>query len=114
MACTEGAAARTLAIGLVLMAVAVGQGAAAAEAPIRETAKPWHLGGSDHPDWMQSLTPAATGPALSAHQTAFEIGPRWQVRPNLALQPLLQRIRQPGGPAITGLGVRIEWALPGN
>jgi porin len=60
---------------------------------------------------------AGLGQAVAGHETTLEVGARWQLRPDLALQPLLQRIWQPGGrsgqPSMV-FGLRVEWSLPGN
>ena len=48
---------------------------------------------------------------VAAHETAFEVGARWQPWPSLALQPLLQRIWNVGGRRAehaTLVGARIE------
>ena len=55
---------------------------------------------------------AAPSPG-AAHETAFEVGARWQPWPSLALQPLLQRIWNVGGRRAehaTLVGARIEWS----
>lgn len=57
---------------------------------------------------------AASGIDLRSHETAFEVGARWQVMPSLALQPLLQRVRNVagrGGAHETIVGVRAEWSF---
>ena len=47
------------------------------------------------------------------NEIAFEIDARWQPLPNLALQPVLQWVRHPGGRAGSAViaGLRLEWAL---
>ena len=52
--------------------------------------------------------------AMASHETAFEIGARWQLLPSLAVQPLLQHVWHVAGHQDTNatiVGVRIEWAL---
>jgi porin len=50
---------------------------------------------------------------VAAHETAFEVGARWQPWPALAVQPLLQRTWNVGGRPgahATVVGARIEWS----
>ena len=57
---------------------------------------------------------AATGVALAAHETALEVGARWQLSPALALQPLLQQVWNTGGRRAakeTMAGLRLEWSF---
>ena len=57
---------------------------------------------------------AAAGAAAARHETALELGARWQPWPALAVQPLLQRVWNTGGRPgehATLLGVRLEWAM---
>ena len=52
--------------------------------------------------------------AMASHETAFEIGARWQLLPSLAVQPLLQHVWHVAGHRDTNatiVGVRIEWAF---
>jgi len=54
---------------------------------------------------------AGEGFALSTHETALEVGARWQLSPALALQPLLQHVWNAGGRRSakeTIAGVRLE------
>jgi len=54
------------------------------------------------------------GLAASSHETALEIGARWQAWPSLAVQPLLQHTWNTGGRAgvhETLVGVRLEWTF---
>jgi len=57
---------------------------------------------------------ASEGVAMASHETAFEVGARWQLSSSLALQPLLQHVWNTGGrrgahEAIVGL--RFEWSF---
>jgi porin len=57
---------------------------------------------------------ASEGIAIASHETALEVGARWQLSSSLALQPLLQRVWNTGGrrgasEAIVGL--RFEWTF---
>ncbi len=57
---------------------------------------------------------AALGVTGAATETALEVGARWEPLPNLALQPLLQRVWHPGGrsgAAATIAGLRVEWTF---
>ena len=50
---------------------------------------------------------------VAAHETAFEVGARWQPWPSLAVQPLVQRTWNAGGRPgdhVTLIGARIEWS----
>jgi porin len=65
----------------------------------------------------QRATHARQGRAVTATETALEAGLRWRLRPALAAQPVVQRIRHPGGRDVsaTVVGVRVEWTLgPGD
>ncbi len=57
---------------------------------------------------------AGDGVALAAHETALEVGARWQLAPVLALQPLLQHVWNTGGRRRaneTIAGLRLEWSF---
>jgi len=57
---------------------------------------------------------ADAGLATSSHETALEIGMRWQPLASLALQPLLQHVWNVGGRVgvrETLVGLRIEWTF---
>ena len=57
---------------------------------------------------------AAAGTAMATHETAFELGARWQPLQALAVQPLLMRVWNTLGRAgmhATIVGLRLEWAL---
>jgi porin len=57
---------------------------------------------------------ATGGAAIAGHETTVEIGARWQAAPTLALQPLLQWVKNPGGrsgEAATVAGLRVEWSF---
>jgi porin len=66
----------------------------------------------------QRAAQAAEGQRIAGNETALEVGARWQVRPDLALQPLLQRVWRPGGhegAAVNVAGLRAEWTFgPGT
>ena len=66
----------------------------------------------------QRAAQAALGESIAGNETALEVGARWQVRPDLALQPLLQRVWRPGGregAAVNVAGLRAEWSFgPGS
>lgn len=56
----------------------------------------------------------AAGHTLAATEIALELGLRWLLGPDLAVQPLLQQIWRPGGrpgESSTVLGLRMEWAF---
>ena len=61
----------------------------------------------------QRRAQTSAGIDTRAHETALEIGARWQVLPSLAVQPLLQQVWNVGGRAekATIVGVRLEWAF---
>lgn len=57
---------------------------------------------------------AAAGSTMATHETAFEVGARWQPLQALAMQPLLMRVWNTSGRAgrhATIVGLRLEWAL---
>ncbi len=57
---------------------------------------------------------AGEGVRLAAHETALEVGARWQLSPALALQPLLQHVWNTGGRRAaneTIVGLRLEWSF---
>ena len=57
---------------------------------------------------------ANQGVAIASHETALEVGARWQLWPSLALQPLLQHVWNPGGRRAaneTIAGLRLEWSF---
>ena len=57
---------------------------------------------------------AGAGIALASHETALEVGARWQLSPALALQPLLQHVWNTGGRRAaneTIVGLRLEWSF---
>jgi porin len=61
---------------------------------------------------------ANDGVALTSHETALEVGARWQLSAALALQPLLQHVWNSGGRRAaneTIVGLRLEWSFgPAN
>ena len=61
---------------------------------------------------------ANEGVPIASHETALEVGARWQLSPSLALQPLLQHVWNTGGRRATNetiVGLRFEWSFgPGN
>jgi len=61
---------------------------------------------------------ANEGVAIASHETAIEVGARWQLSTALALQPLLQHVWNPGGRRRaneTIAGLRLEWSFgPAN
>jgi len=61
---------------------------------------------------------ASEGVPIALHETAFELGMRWQLSSTLALQPLLQHVRNIGGRTgsqETVVGLRVEWSFgPGT
>lgn len=62
----------------------------------------------------QRQAQADAGIATASHETALEIGARWQPLPSLAVQPLVQHVWNTGGRAgmhETLVGVRIEWSF---
>jgi porin len=57
---------------------------------------------------------ANEGVALASHETAFEVGARWQLSTALALQPVLQHVWNTGGRRAaneTIVGLRLEWSF---
>jgi len=57
---------------------------------------------------------AREGVTIASLEMAYEVGARWQVSPDLALQPLLQHVRNAGGRRSaneTIAGLRLEWAF---
>ena len=60
-----------------------------------------------------SKPPNAAEPMPLRSEVALEVDARWQPLPNLALQPLLQWVRHPGGRGGSAAiaGVRLEWVL---
>ena len=57
---------------------------------------------------------ADEGEAIASHETALEVGARWQLLPSLALQPLLQHVWNTGGRRAaheTIVGLRLEWSF---
>ena len=57
---------------------------------------------------------AAAGAHMAANETVLELGARWQLGRELALQPLLQRTWRPGGreaATVTVAGLRAEWTF---
>ena len=57
---------------------------------------------------------ADEGVALAAHETALEVGARWQLSSALALQPVLQHVWNTGGRRAakeTIAGLRLEWSF---
>ena len=61
---------------------------------------------------------ADEGVTVASHETAVEVGARWQLSPSLALQPLLQHVWNTGGRRGTNetiVGLRLEWSFgPAN
>ena len=57
---------------------------------------------------------AGEGVTIASHETALEVGARWQLMSSLALQPLLQHVWNTGGRRATNetiVGLRLEWSF---